>query len=85
MNHASPAPMPEKGINYGVDFERARERLSHVAGQAFRRYIQLKRDPLALAQARMAARQTYIAAQQRYENLGLHQSAEIARLLSDVR
>ena len=29
-------------INYGVDFERALERLSHVAGQLFRQYQKAK-------------------------------------------
>lgn len=31
-------------INYGVDFDCARERLNHVAGKLFRHYREAKRE-----------------------------------------
>jgi hypothetical protein len=55
--------MDRQDINYGVDFERARECLDAEAGRLFRVYLitQKARTPENIAQARAA----YEAAQQR--------------------
>jgi hypothetical protein len=81
VDYGSPGIIPEMGINYGLDFERACERLSLVAGRAFRRHLEVKRDPHTSAQAREMARDDYMAAQARYKALRPDQSAEIARIL----
>ena len=68
-------------INYGVDFERARERLDHAAGKIFREYLMAKKgngSDEALARLRPA----YDAAQAATKALSRHDEAAIWAVLA---
>lgn len=68
-------------INYGVDFERARERLDHAAGKCFREYWAAKKGNGSDEQiARL--RQAYIEAQAETEALSRHDEAAIRVVLA---
>jgi hypothetical protein len=54
-------------INYGVDFEIAKERLSARAGQLFRQYQASKADPSQTPAEIEQARVAYLEAQARYK------------------
>lgn len=69
-------------INYGVDFERARERLNDEAGRAFRVYLQTKSKADATPEAVDAARQAYDDANTAFRKLTRHDADTIARILS---
>lgn len=69
------------GINYGVDFERALERLHHDAGKMFRHYWAAKHgngSEEEIAQLRQA----YLDAQARTEALSRHDDAAIQAVLA---
>lgn len=68
-------------INYGVDFERAKERLEAEAGRLFRAYRATKEtgSPEAIEQARAA----YVAAQERAGSLRLNDEAGIRAVLGE--
>jgi hypothetical protein len=71
----------EVGINYGVDFERAKERLSYIAGKWFRQYREAKKNHGSEEEiARL--RQAYIDAQHEEEALSLHDEAAIQAVLA---
>lgn len=68
-------------INYGVDFERALERLHHAAGKIFRQYREAKHgnaDVAAIARLRPA----YVDAQRRAEALSPRDVAWIRAVLA---
>jgi len=54
---------PHVDVNTGVDFERARERLSAEAGRCFRRYRAVKADVTSSPQEIAQARDAYLDAQ----------------------
>lgn len=68
-------------INYGVDFECARERLNHVAGKLFRQYREAKRDNSS-EEAIARLRQAYLDAQHEYQALSLHDDKAIRAVLA---
>lgn len=57
------ATQPDLDLNSGLDFERARERLTQQAGAAFRRLNAILTDEAQPAEAIFAARQEAQAAQ----------------------
>ena len=68
-------------INYGVDFERALERLHHAAGKIFRQYREAKHgnaDAAEIAQLR----QDYLDAQRETEGLSPRDAAGIRAVLA---
>lgn len=67
-------------INYGVDFERALERLHHAAGKVFRQYREAKRGNAGEARIERL-RQAYIEAQREAEALSSHDEAGIRAVL----
>lgn len=80
MTHAIPAGYVD--ISFGVDFERARERLNAAAGHEFRKYLEVTKNPASTDEQRREARETYVVAQRRYQRLRLHDMEEIERILS---
>lgn len=68
-------------INYGVDFERALERLHHAAGKIFRQYRETKRGNGDEAEIERL-RQAYIAAQDEAEALSSRGEAGIRAVLA---
>lgn len=68
-------------INYGVDFERALERLQHAAGKIFRQYWKAKRGNGSEEEiARL--RQAYIEAQREADTLSSRDEAAIKAVLA---
>lgn len=67
-------------INYGVDFERALERLHHEAGNIFRQYREAKRGNADEASIKRL-REAYIEAQREAEALSSHDEARIRAVL----
>lgn len=68
-------------INYGVDFERALERLHHTAGNIFRQYREAKHGNADTAEiARL--RQDYLDAQREAEGLSPRDAAGIQAVLA---
>lgn len=68
-------------INYGVDFERARERLDHAAGKIFREYLMAKKGNGSDEDiARL--RQAYDDAQAQTRALSRHDEAAIRAVLA---
>lgn len=68
-------------INYGVDFERALERLDHAAGKRFREYLKAKKDNGSDVEiARL--RQAYDAAQAEAKALSRHDEVAIRAVLA---
>lgn len=55
--------------NYGVDFERAKERLNAEAGRLFRKYHALKTDAGGTPAEVEEAREAYITAQDQYRKI----------------
>lgn len=68
-------------INYGVDFERALERLHHAAGKIFRQYREAKRGNGSEAEIERL-RQAYIDAQHQAEALSSRDEAGIRAVLA---
>ncbi|MGO4502615.1 MULTISPECIES: hypothetical protein [unclassified Dyella] len=67
-------------INYGVDFERALERLHHAAGKIFRRYREAKRGNSSEEEIERL-RQAYISVQDEAEALSPRDEAAIRAVL----
>ena len=68
-------------INYGVDFERSLERLSHIAGRLFRQYREAKHgraDEATIARLRQA----YLDVQREQEALSPRDTAAIQAVLA---
>lgn len=68
-------------INYGVDFERALERLHHAAGKIFRQYREAKHGNSDEAEVERL-HQAYIEAQCEAEALSLRDEAAIRAVLA---
>lgn len=68
-------------INYGVDFERAMERLHHAAGKIFRQYREAKHGNAGEAEIERL-RQAYIDAQRETEVLSPRDEAAIRGVLA---
>jgi hypothetical protein len=68
-------------INYGVDFERALERLHHAAGKIFRRYWKAKHGNSSEEEIAQL-RQAYIEAQREAEALSSRDEAAIKSVLA---
>ena len=68
-------------INYGVDFERALERLHHDAGEIFRHYWAAKHGNGSKEEVAQL-RQAYFDAQVRTEALSRHDDAAIQAVLA---
>jgi hypothetical protein len=68
-------------INYGVDFERAHERLSHIAGRLFRQYREAKHSN-ANAEAIARLRQAYLDVQREQDALSPRDTAGIQAVLA---
>ena len=71
----------EVDINYGVDYERARERLNLVAGAHFRRLYQAKREQADEATIERL-RQAYRKAQREIDALSPRDEAAIQAVLA---
>lgn len=71
----------EVDINYGVDFERAHERLSHIAGRLFRQYREAKHGN-ASEEAIARLRQAYLDVQREQEALSPRDAAGIQAVLA---
>ena len=68
-------------INYGVDFERALERLHHDAGKIFRQYWKAKHGNVGEAEvARL--RQAYLDAQHEQQSLSPRDDGAIRTILA---
>jgi hypothetical protein len=67
-------------INYGVDFERALERLSHIAGRLFRQYREAKHG-YADAATIARLRQAYVDTLREQEALSPRDTAAIQAVL----
>lgn len=68
-------------INYGVDFERALERLQHAAGKIFRQYWKAKHGNGSEEEiARL--REAYVEAQREAEALSSRDDAAIKAVLA---
>lgn len=71
-------------INYGLDYERARERLNDYAGRAWRLYLAAKQ--MQKSEDEIASlREAYVAAQHKFKNLKRTDVAEIAAILGSDR
>jgi hypothetical protein len=69
------------GINRGVDFERAKERLQAEAGKAFRAYWQAKRDPQASPSVVQELQDAYVQANAVAQRLRADDAAGITAVL----
>jgi RIO-like serine/threonine protein kinase len=69
------------GINYGVDYERALERLHHAAGKIFRQYREAKHGN-GSEEAIERLHQAYIEAQREAEALSSRDEAAIKAVLA---
>ncbi|MCE5234192.1 MAG: hypothetical protein LLF91_12930 [Xanthomonadaceae bacterium] len=68
-------------INFGIDFERARERLDREAGRAFREYLRVMKNPDAPEAMRHDTRDAYLQAHARCRALRPHDTEAIRRIL----
>lgn len=69
-------------INYGVDFERALERLNHAAGKIFRQYWAAKHGNAGEAEVERL-RQAYTEAQREVKALSSRDEAAIRAVLAN--
>ncbi|NMW25876.1 hypothetical protein [Rhodanobacter soli] len=68
-------------INYGVDFERALERLHHAAGKVFRQYWKAKHGNAGEAEVERL-RQAHLDAQREVKALSSRDEAAIRAVLA---
>lgn len=79
------APEGYVDINYGVDFERAKERLSAQAGEVFRRLHRARSSGTATEEEIQALRQEYAVACNREKGLRVDDTASILQILGTTQ
>lgn len=68
-------------IDFGIDFERARERLDREAGRAFREYLRVMKNPQAPEAMRRDSRDAYLQAHARCRALQPRDTEAIRQIL----